>query len=72
MRRCGYPSEISAWGGLHGDAMLVQGGGAKPSPHLSEPAPGQALHFPIGNGREWVENGWVHPGKLALKTKLEN
>lgn len=29
--RCGYPREIRAWGGLHGDAMLVQGEGAEPS-----------------------------------------
>lgn len=30
------------WGGLCGDAMLVWGGGAEPSPPLSEPARGQA------------------------------
>ena len=53
-----------------GGHVALQGGGAEPPPHLSEPAPGQALHFPAGLGsahrREWVGP----PRKTCIKDKV--
>lgn len=70
--RCGYPREISVWGGLRGDAMLVQGGGAEPPHTCLSLHLGKLCVFQQDQAAHIVENGWVHPGKLALKTKLEN
>lgn len=71
--RCGHPSEISAWGGLHGEAMLLCRVEEQSHPHTCLSLHlGKLCIFQQDQVVHIVENEWVHPGKLALKTKLEN